>query len=46
MLFRSDAPTVSALGAYLIYLVVALVMFFLPAAPAKPVAAPSSVPHQ
>jgi high-affinity iron transporter len=27
-----DAPTVSTLGAYLIYLVVALVMFFLPAA--------------
>jgi len=26
--------------------VVALVMFFLPAAPAKPVAAPSSVSHQ
>jgi high-affinity iron transporter len=25
-----DAPTVSTLGAYLIYLVVALVMFFLP----------------
>jgi high-affinity iron transporter len=26
-----DAPTVSTLGAYLIYLLVALVMFFLPA---------------
>jgi high-affinity iron transporter len=26
-----DAPTVSTLGAYLIYLAVALVMFFLPA---------------
>ncbi len=30
-----DAPTVSTLGAYLIYLVVALVMFFYPAAPAS-----------
>jgi high-affinity iron transporter len=31
-----DAPTLSTLGAYLIYLVVALVMFFLPApTPAK-----------
>ncbi|MGQ7863452.1 iron uptake transporter permease EfeU [Pseudomonas sp. 32A] len=31
-----DAPTVSTLGAYLIYLVVALVMFFLPVPPNKP----------
>jgi high-affinity iron transporter len=39
-----DAPTVSTLGAYLIYLVVALVMFFLPTpAPAKQ---PSSVSSQ
>jgi len=30
-----DAPTVSTLGAYLIYLVLALVMFFYPAAPAS-----------
>jgi len=39
-----DAPTVSTLGAYLIYLVVALVMFFYPVpAPAKQ---PSSVSSQ
>ena len=37
-----DTPTVSTLGAYLIYLVVALVMFFYPAAPATPKAAKSS----
>lgn len=41
-----DAPTISTLGAYLIYLVVALVMFFLPAAPTQPAAAPSSVSTQ
>lgn len=29
-----DAPTVSTLGAYLIYLALALAMFFMPAAPA------------
>ena len=37
-----DAPTVSVLGAYVIYLVVTLVMFFHPPAPAK-TAHPSSV---
>ena len=37
-----DAPTVSVLGAYLIYLVVALVMFFR-SPPAPKVAQPSSV---
>jgi high-affinity iron transporter len=37
-----EAPTVSTLGAYVIYLVVALVMFFLP----SPVAQPSSVSSQ
>jgi len=37
-----DAPTVSVLGAYVIYLVVTLVMFFRPPAPAK-TAHPSSV---
>lgn len=41
-----EAPTVSTLGAYLIYLVVALVMFFLPSAPARPVTKPSSVSSQ
>jgi high-affinity iron transporter len=41
-----EAPTVSTLGAYLVYLVVALVMFFLPATPAKPAARPSSVSSQ
>src|SRR5471032_1538201 len=41
-----DAPTISTLGAYLIYLVVALVMFFLPSAPPKPVANTSSVSSQ
>jgi len=41
-----EAPTVSTLGAYLIYLVVALVMFFLPAAPSKPVASSASVSSQ
>jgi high-affinity iron transporter len=39
-----DAPTVSTLGAYLIYLVVALVMFFLPAPP--PAKQSSSVSSQ
>ncbi|NWA01774.1 iron uptake transporter permease EfeU [Pseudomonas gingeri] len=40
-----DAPTVSVVGAYLLYLVIALVMFFIPAAPpaAKQT---SSVPNQ
>ncbi|MGO3622571.1 MAG: iron uptake transporter permease EfeU, partial [Pseudomonas helleri] len=37
-----DAPTVSVLGAYVIYLVVALVMFFR-SPPAPKVAQPSSV---
>lgn len=38
-----DAPTVSTLGAYLMYLVVALLMFFLPAGSRdKPVATPTS----
>ena len=41
-----EAPTVSTLGAYLIYLVVALVMFFLPSAPTQPVANTSSVSSQ
>ena len=45
-LFSSWLNTLLTLLAfYLIYLVVALAMFFLPAAPAKPVAAPSSVSH-
>ena len=39
-----DAPTVSTLGAYLIYLMVALLMFFLPAA--APAQTPSSVSSQ
>jgi high-affinity iron transporter len=39
-----DAPTVSTLGAYLFYLLVALVMFFLPAA--TPAQTPSSVSSQ
>ncbi|MGO4004171.1 MULTISPECIES: iron uptake transporter permease EfeU [Pseudomonas] len=38
-----DAPTVSTLGAYLMYLVVALLMFFLPAGSGdKPVTTPTS----
>ena len=37
-----DAPTVSTLGAYLIYLVLALVMFFLPAPPSSAQAAGKS----
>jgi high-affinity iron transporter len=41
-----EAPTVSTLGAYLIYLVVALVMFFLPAPPPRPVSESSSVSSQ
>jgi high-affinity iron transporter len=43
-----DAPTVSTLGAYLLYLLVALVMFFYPVpAPApKPAAQSSSVSSQ
>lgn len=41
-----EAPTVSTLGAYVIYLVVALVMFFLPSPSAKPVAKTSSVSSQ
>jgi high-affinity iron transporter len=41
-----DAPTVSTLGAYLIYLVVALVMFFYPAPAPKPSAQSSSVSSQ
>jgi high-affinity iron transporter len=42
-----DAPTVSTLGAYLIYLVVALVMFFYPAsAPAPKAAASNSASSQ
>jgi high-affinity iron transporter len=39
-----DAPTVSTLGAYLIYLLVALMMFFYPAP--KPSAQSSSVSSQ
>jgi high-affinity iron transporter len=41
-----EAPTISTLGAYLIYLVVALGMFFLPAAPPAPVVKTSSVSSQ
>jgi high-affinity iron transporter len=41
-----DAPTVSTLGAYLIYLLVALVMFFYPAPAPKPSAQSSSVSSQ
>ena len=41
-----EAPTVSTLGAYLIYLVVVLVMFFLPAPPPRPVSESSSVSSQ
>ncbi len=41
-----EAPTVSTLGAYLIYLVVALVMFFIPSASSQPVANTSSVSSQ
>ncbi len=40
-----DAPTVSVLSAYLLYLVIALVMFFIPAAPLAPKHT-SSVPNQ
>jgi len=43
MLGYQDAPTVSTLGAYGIYLLVALVLLCLPvSAPAKPPASPSS----
>jgi high-affinity iron transporter len=41
-----DAPTVSTLGAYLTYLLVALVMFFLPAPVATSAQTPSSVSSQ
>jgi len=38
-----DAPTISTLGAYVLYLLVALVMFFLPApAPSVPSTSVSS----
>jgi high-affinity iron transporter len=40
-----DAPTVSTLGAYLIYLVVALVVFFMPHAAPTPVSS-SPATHQ
>jgi high-affinity iron transporter len=37
-----DAPTVSTLGAYVLYLAVTLVLFFLPSRPAAQAAGPSS----
>ncbi|NWB93808.1 iron uptake transporter permease EfeU [Pseudomonas agarici] len=45
MLGYQDAPTVSVVSAYLLYLVIALVMFFIPAA-SPPPKHTSSVPNQ
>ncbi|AMB84791.1 iron transporter [Pseudomonas agarici] len=45
MLGYQDAPTVSVVSAYLLYLVIALVMFFIPAASPPPKHS-SSVPNQ